>query len=141
MANVPAGKIEWNGKALIEALKDGGDDAMFEAGQMVLDAAKAKVAPMRFTGRLERSGYVSTNSKSTFIKRRGHKKERKPDKPFGAVVAFAAPHSHLVEFGTTKMAAKPYLRPAIDGLKEQVGDVITVGLTRALNKKLKKAKR
>lgn len=37
-----------------------------------------------------------------------------------------APHGHLVEFGTSKMAAKPFLRPAYD----RVGAAIEAGRER-----------
>lgn len=138
MAKTTAGQVEWHGKELMQALRDGGNEAMFEGAQIVLEAATARV-PI-FTGRLKDSGYVSTTDKSSYVAKRWYKKERKPDKPFGAIVAFAAPHSHLVEFGTKNMAAQPYLRPALDQIKAKAGEAITVKLTKSLNQKLKKAK-
>lgn len=38
--------------------------------------------------------------------------------------ASALPHSHLVEFGTAKMAPQPFLRPAWDANKEDVLQLI-----------------
>lgn len=37
-----------------------------------------------------------------------------------------APHGHLLEFGTSRMAAKPFIRPAAD----QMAEAIRVGIAR-----------
>lgn len=39
---------------------------------------------------------------------------------YGYHVAFQANYAAFVEFGTSKMAAQPYLRPAIDASEHQV---------------------
>lgn len=130
--------VEWHGEKLLQALRDGANDAMFEAGEILLESAKERV-PVA-TGNLKNSGYVSTKTKSSYIKRRGWKRERKPLEDGGVVIAFSAPHSHLVEFGTKKMAAKPYLRPALDELKGKIGKSITVSLSKSVARKLKAAK-
>lgn len=36
-----------------------------------------------------------------------------------------APHGHLLEFGTSKMPAYPYLRPAVQSKGQQVIDYVT----------------
>lgn len=38
-----------------------------------------------------------------------------------------APHAHLLEFGTVKMAARPFFRPAIDTSKNDVAEIIKNG--------------
>jgi HK97 gp10 family phage protein len=43
-----------------------------------------------------------------------------------------APHAHLVEFGTAKMPARPYLRPAVAVARPLVVAVIENGLKRLL---------
>lgn len=133
-----AGKVEWHGKELMQALRDGANDAMFEAGEILLESARRRVPVV--TGNLKNSGYVSTKNKSSYVKRRGWKRERKPLEDGSVVIAFSAPHSHLVEFGTKRMAAKPYLRPALDELKDKIGKSITVSLSKSVAKKLAKAK-
>lgn len=39
-----------------------------------------------------------------------------------------APHAHLIEFGTSKMPARPFFRPAVDESANQVMDGIKDGL-------------
>jgi HK97 gp10 family phage protein len=43
-----------------------------------------------------------------------------------------APHSHLVEFGTSKWAGKPFWRPAIAQTKGEVMAIIKAGLLKAI---------
>ena len=42
-----------------------------------------------------------------------------------AVAAFAAPHAHLIEFGTANMKAQPFFRPAFDETRREI--VVTAG--------------
>ena len=119
-----SGTVQWYGDDLKKLILDGADDAMFEGGQILLEGSQSKVP--RFTGRLHASGYVTTKTKSTYVFRRGYKKERKPEDSGVVGVGYSAPHSHLVEFGTKNMRAKPYLRPALDELKTQIGEKIVV---------------
>lgn len=122
--------VTWYGDDLLKQIRAGMDDALFEGGTMLRDAA-AERAPKR-SGRLYRSGYVSTKSKSDYRKVRWYKKEKRPTESGVAVIAFAAPHSHLLEYGTAKMSARPYLRPALDSLKDQLGTNIVVVISRKL---------
>lgn len=116
--------VQWYGDDLLRQIRNGADDAMFEGGQMLLEGSQSKVP--RFTGRLAKSGYVTTKSKSTYVYKKGYKKERKPEDSGIVGIGYSAPHSHLVEFGTKKMKARPFLRPALDELKSQIGEKIVV---------------
>lgn len=122
------------------------DDALFAMGQVVLDEATQR-APRGPTGNLQRSGYLATRRRSTFVARRFWRKQQRP--PDGCVtVAFSAPHAHLVEGGRHAsgqirprskrgpgaalkfrgvfrarasfrgVAARPFLGPAIEATKE-----------------------
>lgn len=55
------------------------------------------------------------------------------------------PHAHLVEFGTSKMAAQPYLRPAVDaeipGAIDQVAKDLWVEIKKAADRLARKAAR
>ena len=44
-----------------------------------------------------------------------------------------APHAHLLEYGTVKMAPHPYFRPAWDALRGQITNDIVSGLTNLTN--------
>lgn len=138
-------EVEFYGDQFLEIVEKHGDAAMFAAGEVVLHAAVSR-APRR-SGRLAGSGYVATNSKSTYRKRRYWRKEKTPPKG-GAVVAFTAPHAHLLESGRRRtgviaprpkrgkkalrigddgqlrarsryrrMAAQPFVAPAVEDTK------------------------
>lgn len=115
-------EMQWYGDSLIKEIQDQSEDALFEGGLLLLEDATRR-AP-EFTGRLKESGYVSSNKRSTYVYRHGFKKERKPHEDGIVAVGFSAPHSHLVEFGTRKMRARPYLRPALDNFKDKIGERI-----------------
>lgn len=112
--------VAWYGDEILQALANEIDDAVFAAGEVLIDRATAK-AP-RDEGTLQESGYVATAKKSNYQKRAHHKREVRPKGDGVAVAAFSAPHAHLVEFGTTKMAAQPYFRPAFDESKDNMAD-------------------
>lgn len=62
---------------------------------------------------------------------RKKKRRRHNDNVAGAFAAIdrkVAPHAHLLEFGTSKMAAKPFFRPSVDATREQVKDEVEAGL-------------
>lgn len=101
-------QVEYYGddfKMIVEKYKD---RALFAAGKIVLADASRR-APRR-SGKLAGSGYISTATQSTFIKKRYWRNEKRP--PADAVtIGFAAPHAHLVESGRKK-ARKFYPRKA-----------------------------
>ena len=97
-----------------------------------------KALAPKFSGELAASGYVSGYNKSNYVKKKWHWRERKSYNPFAVVIAFAARTAHLVEYGTVKMGAKPFLRPALDEAKQAAGDAVIVHLSKSLEKKLNK---
>lgn len=46
--------------------------------------------------------------------------------------AKGAPHAHLLEFGTSKMPAKPFFRPAVDETQAEVAQVVEKGISKLL---------
>lgn len=70
------------------------------AGALVLQRYAMENAPVK-TGFLRNSATSRENEK-------------------GAELAFQANYSYYVEFGTSKMAAQPYVRPAIDEHSHEV---------------------
>lgn len=93
-------QITWYGDDFLEIVRKYGDEAWMAAGQHLLRAATRR-APVGKTGNLRKSGYVSTNTKSTYVKRMYWRKEKKPPEG-GATVGFSAPHAHLIESGRRK---------------------------------------
>lgn len=98
-----------------------------KAGQPIVEDAQGR-AP-RLTGELaERITIKATLSRR---QRRRMRKEK------GAVVMFVGstdPKAHLLEFGTEKMAARPFLRPSWDAGKAQVLATIRTELWTAIQK-------
>lgn len=123
-------QVSWYGDDLIKQILAHQDEALFEGGELLKTEAAAR-AP-EFTGRLKKSGYASTMKRSSYVKKRWYKKERKPRDPGIVAVGFAAPHSHMAEFGTSRMAARPFLRPTLDELKSKIGEKIVVVWSRKL---------
>lgn len=122
--------IEWYGDEILHAVAALTDEAMFAAGEVLINRATAK-AP-RDEGTLQESGYVATASQSTYKKRPHHKREVKPKGEGVAVAAFSAPHAHLVEHGTSKMKAQPFFRPAFDESKQAMAEAGTAVLKKGL---------
>lgn len=106
------------------------DAAMFDGGEVILDAAKPGVPVL--SGDTRDSGYVATKSKSTWQSRRENVRWRKELKLGEAVVGFANFKAHWLEYGTRKMAARPFLRPAFDSNKGKATETIVAALRKAL---------
>lgn len=106
------------------------NQAMFEGAQDILDVAKAK-APVS-SGTLRDSGYVAVKDKTTYQEGPRHRKEIRPDTDGAAVVGFAAFYARYIELGTAKLAAKPFLRPALDERKDDVGKRIVAVVSEGL---------
>jgi len=55
----------------------------------------------------------------------------------GAELEFAANYSYYVEFGTSKMEAQPYVRPAIDGHFKEIVEAVKEEVQKDINKGIK----
>lgn len=110
--------MKWYGDKLLDKIVRVTDEGLYEAALEIADVAEAK-AP-RQTGELAESVYASSMVGSTYKHKPWWKKQKK-NEPGVALAAAAAPHSHLLEFGTVKMAAKPFMRPALDETKLRAG--------------------
>lgn len=113
--------IEWYGDQFLAIVEKHGDEALFAAGEVLLREAVSN-APRR-SGNLVESGYVGTRSKSTYRRRRYWRKKIYPAANT-AVVAFTAPHAHLLESGRRRTGriqprakqGKKALRIGTDGM-------------------------
>jgi hypothetical protein len=157
-------RVTWYGDDILDIVHKHGDEALFEMGKVVMGAADRRV-PVGRTGNLRKSGYISTASKSTYAKRHGWRKEKKPPTN-GATVGFSAPHAHLIESGRRKsgkfgprksrgkqalkigdrfvarsrfkrMHSRPFLGPAI----EETNTTMVEALAKSLRGKLENALR
>ena len=109
---------KWHGESLLRKVVGVTPDGLYKAAEELLDTAKPK-AP-RASGTLQDSGYVANEERSTYKPDKQHKKEYTVPEG-GALTGFAAFYAHMVENGTSKMAAQPFLRPALDQAKRRAG--------------------
>lgn len=116
--------INWYGDDIAKALHAEMNAALRAGLQVLIDAATPK-APVD-SGMLRDSGYVATADESTYrFDPKSHEKEVRPQYDGVGVAAFAAPHAHLIEFGTVNMKAQPFFRPAFDETRREI--VVTAG--------------
>lgn len=137
-------QIEWYGEEFVEILREHGPEALFEAAKVV-EAEAVRRAPVGKTGNLHKSSYVAVEGKSTYVRRRYWRRERKV-RSGEAVIAFTAPHAHLIESGRRRagkiapkrkralvidgqfrsasrfkrMSSRPFLGPALEASRESV---------------------
>lgn len=125
--------VTWHGENIKNILHNEINDALFVACLLLVDAAAAK-AP-RDEGTLSESGYVATADDSNYhFDPKRYEKEVKPEYDGVAVAAFAAPHAHLIEFGTVNMRAQPFFRPAFDEQRREMGFTASALLLEALHR-------
>ncbi len=100
-----------------------------DAGKVLRDRAKAN-APVR-TGLLRSAIFAAPGrpDKSDVLVGVSRSK-RKTGAP-------SAPHGVLIEFGTVKMTARPFFRPAIDSTKSQMGKIIIDGVRQTIEDAVK----
>lgn len=138
-------ELEWFGDEFIKIIEEHGIDALFSAGQVLQNEAERR-APRGRTGNLQKSGYTAVLGKSTYVKRRYWRREKRVRKG-EAVIAFTAPHAHLMESGRRKsgiirpgktkrallingqyrsasrfrrMSSQPFVGPAIEASQETI---------------------
>jgi len=130
--------------------KRGGRFALRKAAQVVRDQAKQNAAQLNdpATGRSIASN-ITEKWGSRFNKQTGDlmfrvgvnqgavlpKKGEKPDEGAGS----KTPHWRLLEFGTEKMPAHPFMRPAMEQSAQRATDVFIAQYSAALDRALKKA--
>ena len=129
--------IKWNDSKFKKAAKDEGTKRLLKAGFLVEGMAK-RLAPVD-TGRLRASistnvtggsaeGKIGSLAKKTILtNKRGGKSISRPVKgikapstPFTVVVGTNVEYAKRLETGTTKMAARPFLRPALWGARATI---------------------
>lgn len=102
--------------------------AIKKASEPTVVAAEA-LAPRGPTGNLKASITVNTKLK----------KSQRTGRPEGVELFIGAEtpkgqHAHLLEFGTVKMPAQPFMRPAWDATKKKVLEAIETEIWKALAK-------
>lgn len=83
--------------------------SLFKRAEMLRDRIRDK-APLGPTGNLKRSPMAKL-----MPERRNF-----PAVAIAGIDRVIAPHAHLIEFGTSRAPAYPFLRPAVDEMKESI---------------------
>ena len=127
---------------LPDELKKGGERRVLAAGaKPIVKAARGKVR--KDSGNLKKS----LGSKVKMIK--GVRTARVGARTgFGKMVerdgrmVYSKPtnYAHLVEYGTSRTAAKPFIRPAVDNTKNEVVQAMSEGLSKHLTSAVKRVK-
>jgi HK97 gp10 family phage protein len=130
--------------------KKGGRFALRKAAQVIRDAAKqgarrvddsatgrsiASNITEKWNGRLNRQtgdlGFRVGVSQGAVLPKKGEKPDESASGP--------TPHWRLLEFGTEKMAAKPFMVPAMEANAQKATDVFIDQYSRAIDRALKRA--
>ncbi len=129
-------------KRLPDELKKSGEKAVLRAGAKPINVAAKAKAPVG-TGLLKKS--IGTNVKKVDGEvtarvgpRSGWKQE--VTRNGQRVVSDPNKYSHLLEFGTSSIAARPFIRPAIDSTRGQVVGAMAVGLDKYVARAVQRVK-
>ncbi len=95
----------------------------------------AEIVAQKATSNIERNTKPKTGklSRSIVVKDMPYKASM-PLVSIAAVDSKIAPHAHLIEFGTTKMSARPFLRPAFQSSQKEVEELIENTIEEVVNK-------
>lgn len=116
---------------------DAVDKALFEGGFLLEGVAKAKapigtafLANSIYTTSSTESNYAEAEAAATACNPRGRVlPEARPQKA-QCIVSVGAEYGIHVEFGTSRMAARPFMRAAFDGYREQAVSAIRQAIHR-----------
>lgn len=150
--------MDWRGDELLKQIREETPDGLFAGAELFIETAASR-APRGATGDLQNSGYVASETKSTYKSSKKHRKAVKPPKG-GVVAGFAAFYAWIVEVGQKphkigkpgqilRLAngnivrgpidhpgkpARPFIRPTFDELKEQIGNTIVLKIRKKIVK-------
>jgi HK97 gp10 family phage protein len=122
-------QVKWRDDELLKLIQENADEALFTAGEILIGAATAN-AP-EDSGDLKASGYVATKQRSTYEPDNKSNRQIKP-RNNEAVVGFASFYAKFLERGTSRMAARPFMRPALDSSKDTLAKAIVNRLRKGI---------
>ena len=112
-------KFQWNPEKITKEIETKAMDRLETAAGYVMALARQKVP--KDTGKLRDSIRVVRLKGDPKLNVRVYAGNRKRRNDGGAFYA------HMVEYGTVKMPAKPFLRPALNEVKGRVKDILENG--------------
>lgn len=118
-------KIEWNPEQITKEIETRAMDRLEKAGELVAARARNKV-PVN-TGKLKSTIRVTRLKGDPKLNIRVYAGDRVKGGSRNKGAERGAFYAHMVEFGTAKMAARPFLRPALNEVKGQIKGIIENG--------------
>lgn len=109
--------LKWYGIEVLAKIRGDLDDMLFEGAKVIQEAAQAK-APVGRTGRLKRGIYAASATRSNYQQVDKIDREAKPTKG-AALIGSGIWYGRLVEYGTAKTRARPFMRSALDENKDK----------------------
>jgi HK97 gp10 family phage protein len=109
----------WHPEVITADVEKKAMDRLEEAGEFVANRARQKVPVL--SGKLRDSIRVVRLKGDPRLNVRVYAGNRKKREEGGAFYA------HMIEFGTVKMTAKPFLRPAFNECKGRIKDIVQNG--------------
>lgn len=108
--------VDWSPDKITAEVEKKAMDRLQKAGEMVADKARQKV-PVD-TGKLKETIRVTRLKDDPKLDIRVYAGNREKGGAF---------YAHMVEFGTVKMPAKPFLRPALNQSKASIMEIMENG--------------
>jgi len=115
-------EIERNVNKIVANVNKEKTATLLAAARKVQKRIKEK-APRGPTGNLKKATYAKALPETL----------TRPSVAFAGIRARKAPHAHLLEFGTVKMPPHPFIRPAWDSIKEEIGRDLENAFKRGIN--------
>lgn len=118
-------------KRLATALERNVSRALYTAGEYVADAAKDSIIRGSVTGKGHVASKPGEPPNANYRTLDGNI-EAVQVGPFKVEVSSNAPYSIHLEYGTSRMAARPFMGPAIAQSREQVENIINSAVSEAV---------
>jgi len=116
-------------------MKEAVRGALYVAGGIVQDAAQASITEGSVSGKNHKpSKPGEPPMNDTGMLMRGIIVEQAKDDPLAVDVKSTAPYSAALEFGTSKMAERPFMRPAAARTKDKVAKLVSLAVSREMEK-------
>ena len=116
-------------------MKEAVRSALYVAGGIVQDAAQASITEGSVSGKNHqpsKPGEPPMNDTGMLM--RGIIVEQAKDDPLAVDVKSTAPYSAALEFGTSKMIERPFMRPAAARTKGKVAKLVSLAVSREMEK-------
>ncbi len=116
-------------------MKEAVRGALYKGGNLLQSEAQGLITEGSVSGKNHvpsKPGEPPNNDLGQLM--RGIIVEQARDDPFAVDVKATAPYSAALEFGTSKIAERPYMRPAARATKDKITRLVSAAVTREMEK-------